>query len=100
MYQPPEYKDNYFNDKNTSFSLGIIFYFMLTGQLPFNDWPIDTGEDIDFSGKVWKSISPKTKDVVKGLLEFDPTQRMAFDMIQIHYEQGTNQENINSKNGS
>ena len=40
------------------FSLGVIFYFMLAGSLPFDECPASKEEaELNFTNKSWKNVS-------------------------------------------
>ncbi len=66
------------------FSLGIIAYGCLAGQLPFDDDDDDeikrmTIEDPLRFGPQWKKISPEAKDIVNKMLEKDPKKRASLE---------------------
>ncbi|KAK2567650.1 Ribosomal protein S6 kinase alpha-5 [Acropora cervicornis] len=75
-------------------SLGVIMYTMLSGQVPFqssrsfrsSDFIMQriTHGDIRFEGQQWESISPGAKDLIKGLLTVDPTQRLKVREVVNH----------------
>ncbi|CAH3040950.1 unnamed protein product [Porites lobata] len=75
-------------------SLGVIMYTMLSGQVPFqssnsfrsSDLIMQriTHGDIRFEGPQWESISPAAKDLIKGLLTVDPSQRLKVREVLYH----------------
>ncbi|CAF1030801.1 unnamed protein product [Adineta steineri] len=67
-------------------SLGVILYTMLSGEVPFNSITAHrTAEDIveditrsklSYDSPAWKNVSQAAKSLVKGLLTVDPTKRL------------------------
>ncbi|CAF3504639.1 unnamed protein product [Rotaria socialis] len=67
-------------------SLGVILYTMLSGEVPFNSITAHrTAEDIveditrsqlSYDTLAWKNVSQAAKDLVKGLLTIDPSKRL------------------------
>lgn len=81
-----------FSPKCDVFSVGIIFFFMLTGEIPYD------GEDfqdvlinnkkavIDFTVPSLKKVDPVALDLLKGMLELDINQRFsAAECLQHDY---------------
>ncbi|UJR38442.1 hypothetical protein I4U23_031110 [Adineta vaga] len=67
-------------------SLGVILYTMLSGEVPFNSITAHrTAEEIveditrsklSYDTSAWKNVSQAAKDLVKGLLTVDPSKRL------------------------
>jgi calcium-dependent protein kinase len=80
-YIAPEVLKNKYNEKCDIWSIGVILYILLTGEIPFkgkNDH--DTFELIkfgylNFNGQEWKGVSNEAKIFVKKLLTIDPYSR-------------------------
>lgn len=71
-------------------SMGVILYTMLSGRLPFRDpatarplGPINVDNlcPINFSGPEWSAISQTPKDIIRGLLEPDPSKRLTIEQL-------------------
>lgn len=75
-------------------SMGVILYAMLSGRLPFNKdqltpteplAPTNVGNirsrTVDFTGPEWVRISQAPKDIIKGLLNPDPTKRLTIQNL-------------------
>lgn len=67
------------------YSLGIIFYKLLIGMTPreYNQTSFDFNED-PFEGEVWNTISPETKDLIKGMIDVNPNTRLTPEEIVNH----------------
>nr|XP_061817986.1 ribosomal protein S6 kinase alpha-4-like isoform X2 [Nerophis lumbriciformis] len=90
QYAAPELFESAGYDKACDlWSLGVILYTMLSGQVPFqceqvgmtSSYAADIMQKIkegDFSldGEPWKSVSEDAKELVKGLLTVDPERRL------------------------
>lgn len=72
-------------------SLGVILYAMLSGEIPFMNQgknlcaaeimsSIQKGE-FSFHGDAWQNISIEAKDLVKGLLTVNPSERLKIDAV-------------------
>ncbi|XP_069064285.1 ribosomal protein S6 kinase alpha-5 isoform X2 [Pleurodeles waltl] len=76
-------------------SLGVILYTMLSGQVPFQCLEkiltctsaeeimkkIKKG-DFSFEGEAWRNVSPEAKDLIKGLLTVDPNKRIKMNSLR------------------
>uniref|UniRef100_A0A7N8XZU6 Ribosomal protein S6 kinase n=1 Tax=Mastacembelus armatus TaxID=205130 RepID=A0A7N8XZU6_9TELE len=90
QYAAPELFESAGYDKACDlWSLGVILYTMLSGQVPFqseqrgmtSSFAADIMQKIkegDFSldGEAWKGVSEDAKELVKGLLTVDPERRL------------------------
>uniref|UniRef100_A0AAQ4PBF6 Ribosomal protein S6 kinase n=1 Tax=Gasterosteus aculeatus aculeatus TaxID=481459 RepID=A0AAQ4PBF6_GASAC len=90
QYAAPELFESAGYDKACDlWSLGVILYTMLSGQVPFqseqrgmtSSYAADIMQKIkegDFSldGEAWKGVSENAKELVKGLLTVDPETRL------------------------
>ncbi|XP_054758881.2 ribosomal protein S6 kinase alpha-5-like [Lytechinus pictus] len=78
-------------------SLGVILYTMLSGRVPFQDPSISKSNsaseimkrikhgNFSFDGEEWNSVSVPAKELIKGLLTVDPSQRITTDDL-LHNE--------------
>ncbi|KAK7173945.1 hypothetical protein R3I93_003697 [Phoxinus phoxinus] len=76
-------------------SLGVILYTMLSGQVPFQSGKkgmtsshaadimhkIKEG-DFSLDGEAWKGVSEEAKDLVRGLLTVDPERRLKLSALK------------------
>ncbi|XP_057207720.1 ribosomal protein S6 kinase alpha-4-like [Triplophysa rosa] len=76
-------------------SLGVILYTMLSGQVPFQSdqkgmtsshaadimHKIKEG-DFSLDGEAWKGVSEEAKDLVRGLLTVDPERRLKLSALK------------------
>ena len=82
LFKAPECYSNKMTISSNIWSLGIIFYLMLCGKLPFSDkvsedehFFITQNLELEFKEKEWKSISEEAKDLILHMIVFDPTKR-------------------------
>ncbi|XP_039254874.2 ribosomal protein S6 kinase alpha-5-like [Styela clava] len=85
-------------------SLGVILYAMLSGEIPFMNQgknlcaaeimsSIQKGE-FSFHGDAWQNISIEAKDLVKGLLTVNPTERLKIsDVLKSSWISGSSTPN-------
>ena len=82
-YIAPEVIDQNYNKECDMWSLGVIMYAMLGGNMPFYEY--DTiemtfngikREDPDYKSHPWPSISEKAKNLVKRMLTKNPAKRI------------------------
>ncbi|XP_036099559.1 ribosomal protein S6 kinase alpha-5 isoform X7 [Molossus molossus] len=89
-YAAPELLNhNGYDESCDLWSLGVILYTMLSGQVPFQSQDksltctsaveimkkIKKG-DFSFEGEAWKNVSQEAKDLIQGLLTVDPNKRL------------------------
>ena len=81
-YFPPElyWSGWYYADHATTWSLGVLLYFMICGELPFN-FKI---EIVQALVRIKAHVSAECWDLVGKLLEFSPDQRMPLYEITRH----------------
>ena len=81
IYLAPEILDGRYDEKCDLWSLGVVTYLLLTGKPPFRGpddrstiHRIKTSEP-DYSAPIWERLSPYALELVKNLLQKDPTKR-------------------------
>lgn len=87
-----------FSTKSDVFSTGVIFYFMLTGKIPYEgknfQEVLESNQKavIDFSIKDLASVSSRAMNLMRGMLELDPERRLSaaeclqHDYFEIDYD--------------
>ncbi len=76
MYRSPEQAEAGFTEKSLTYALGVVIFFMISGELPFYECPTSEEEaDLKLEGKVWSVTSEKTKELIGKLLAFDSRLR-------------------------
>ena len=94
MYFPPEMIRGEKCDKSCDmWALGCTIYSLLSGHLPFN---LYKGDDVapgvqpsphgeyTFPDRHWSHISEEAKDLIRGLLNIDPNERMSLEEMCAH----------------
>ncbi len=79
---PEVIKGENYNKQADLFSIGVITYLLLCGQLPFNHKDSEKEiarltiyEEPTFKSKVWKNISSEAIDFIKGMIRKNPKDR-------------------------
>ena len=82
LFKAPECYSNKMTIFSNIWSLGIIFYLMLCGKLPFSDKITEDEHffliqnlELHFECKQWKSVSQEAKDLINNMLQIDPSKR-------------------------
>lgn len=71
-------------------SLGAILYYLLSGDLPFDDSDESAqyyrimGADFTFRASIWSSVSPAAKDLIKRLIVVRPQSRLDLPSVLQH----------------
>ena len=104
-YIAPEVFGNVYTKKCDIWSVGVIFYMLMTGEAPFN---AEKEEDIiiqiklgnyNMEGERWNQISKEAKDLLKQLLEVDYKKRInAKKAIKHNYFKKNISKNLLLKN--
>jgi len=86
-------------------SLGVLLFTMLAGQTPFANGPEDTAEEIlqrigkgeyNTDSGNWQSVSPLARELVRAMLDVDPSKRLTTSQILAHpWMTSRNQPNTN-----
>lgn len=81
FYVAPEVLLQIYDHRCDYWSAGVLMYYMLSGSFPF------TGDDdaklqasiirgsVKFNGDIWRNVSDDAKDLIRKLLQVDPTKR-------------------------
>uniref|UniRef100_A0A4W5Q784 Ribosomal protein S6 kinase, polypeptide 5 n=1 Tax=Hucho hucho TaxID=62062 RepID=A0A4W5Q784_9TELE len=97
-YAAPEIlKYDGYDESCDLWSLGVILYTMLSGQVPFQCQGKSLGRtsaeeimkkikqgDFSFEGEAWRSVSQQAKDLIQELLTVDPDKRIKMCGLRYH----------------
>ncbi|OHT15045.1 CAMK family protein kinase [Tritrichomonas foetus] len=86
-YAAPEiFKGEEYTESVDIWSLGVILYAMLTGELPFGD-----GDIVSIASKVLggppkypDTLSESSRDLISKMLEIDQTKRLNIEQVEMH----------------
>lgn len=90
FYVAPEVLDKSYNSKCDIWSMGVVLYILLSGQVPF------PGEDAakiinavrvgqyTFEHKGFEKVSDSAKDLIQSCLNKDPQQRITAEQALAH----------------
>ncbi|XP_007445484.1 ribosomal protein S6 kinase alpha-4-like, partial [Python bivittatus] len=96
QYAAPEIlQDGGYDESCDLWSLGVILYTMLSGQVPFHSsqegsaashaadimHKIKEGQ-FSLEGEAWKNVSEEAKELVRGLLTVDPAKRLKMSNLR------------------
>lgn len=83
-----------YNENCDLWSLGVILYTMLSGEVPFHARSQDEHVsaimnrikegDFNFNSNAWNGVSNEAKSIVRGLLTVDPSQRLRMMDLEIN----------------
>lgn len=95
-----------YNESCDLWSLGVILYAMLSGQAPFQAFSRRTNPSLvmekikagefSFNLPQWNLVSPKAKDIIRGLLTVDPVKRLTMQQL-LHSDWLLNFDNAHSQ---
>ena len=97
-----------YNKQVDLFSVGVITYLLLSGQLPFNHKNSETEiarltieEDPSFKSRNWKKISEEAIDFIKGMMKKNPQERFNITVaLQHKWFKKYFKEDVNNQNNS
>ena len=65
-------------------SVGVVLFELLAGYTPFYPASACLSERVDFSDRMWKQVSPASRDLVSVLLNNDPSKRLTAEQALSH----------------
>ncbi|CAH8388952.1 unnamed protein product [Eruca vesicaria subsp. sativa] len=90
FYIAPEVLSGGYNEAADVWSAGVILYILLSGVPPFwgktksKIFDAVRAADLRFSGEPWGNITSHAKDLIRGMLCVDPSQRLSADGVLAH----------------
>ncbi|XP_042295620.1 ribosomal protein S6 kinase alpha-4 isoform X2 [Sceloporus undulatus] len=96
QYAAPELlQDGGYDESCDLWSLGVILYTMLSGQVPFHSSQEGSAANhaaeimhkikegrFSLEGEAWKNVSEEAKELVRGLLTVDPAKRLKISSLR------------------
>ncbi|CAH8382371.1 unnamed protein product [Eruca vesicaria subsp. sativa] len=90
FYIAPEVLSGGYNEAADVWSAGVILYILLSGVPPFwgktksKIFDAVRAADLRFSAEPWDNITSYAKDLIRGMLCVDPSQRLTADDVLAH----------------
>ncbi|KAL0697673.1 hypothetical protein Bca4012_053795 [Brassica carinata] len=90
FYIAPEVLSGGYNQAADVWSAGVILYILLSGVPPFwgktksKIFDAVRAADLRFSAEPWDNITSHAKDLIRGMLCVDPSQRLSADGVLAH----------------
>lgn len=90
----------HYSTKCDVFSVGIIFFFMLTGKIPYDGKDFESVLEnnkrakINFNVKELKKVNPVALDLLKKMLKLDPAERLTAEECLEHEYLANGEETI------
>lgn len=87
FYIAPEVLSGGYNQAADVWSAGVILYILLSGVPPFwgktksKIFDAVRAADLRFSAEPWDHITSYAKDLIRGMLSVDPSQRLSADEV-------------------
>ncbi|OMJ66074.1 hypothetical protein SteCoe_37214 [Stentor coeruleus] len=90
LFMSPEMFDGNYNEKCDIWSSGVILFMMITGNVPFSGNGIAMIKEaikaakIDYTRPVWNSVSADVQDLIKKMLDPNPSKRFSAEQVLNH----------------
>lgn len=89
-YVAPEVLDGFHDFSCDMWSLGVILYIVMSGSMPFygqnenETLAMVRKADFDMSGHPWEYVSDEAKDLIRNLIQKDPSKRLTAEEALKH----------------